>query len=82
MGVWQLQEVKAHLSEVVRQCLEVGPQMLTVRGAEKVVMISKVDYEKLTGEKPNLYDFIRNSPLYGLELEFKRNKSKIRDVEL
>lgn len=41
MHTWQLQEAKARLSEVVRLCLHEGPQMLTVRGKEEVVLLSK-----------------------------------------
>ncbi len=68
MHTWQLQEAKAHLSEVVRLCLHEGPQMLTVRGKEEAVLVSRKDYERLKGSKQNLFDFMRQSPLKGLEI--------------
>ena len=49
MQTWQLQEAKSHLSEVVRLCVQDGPQMLTVRGKEEVILLSKKDYEHLIG---------------------------------
>lgn len=33
-------------------------------------------------KKPNFVDFIRNSPLYGVELELERDQSLCRNVEL
>lgn len=82
MHTWQLQEAKAHLSEVVRLCLREGPQMLTVRGKEEVVLLSKQEYESLKGSKQNLFDFMRASPLKGLDISFERDSSVTRDVDL
>lgn len=82
MQSWQLQEAKAHLSEVIRLSALQGPQLLTVRGKEEAVLLSKREYERLIGTKPNLFDFMRNSPLKGVELDLERDQSKIRDLEL
>ena len=82
MQTWQLQEAKARLSEVVRLCVQEGPQTLTVRGKEEVVLLSKEDYDLLLGSKPNLFDFMRHSPLKGVEISFERDQTKIRDITL
>jgi antitoxin Phd len=82
MNTWQLQEAKAHLSEVVRLCVQQGPQILTVRGKEEAVMLSKKDFQNLTAPKQNFFDFMQKSPLKGLDLTFERDKSKIRDIKL
>lgn len=82
MQTWQLQEAKAHLSEVVRLCAQQGPQVLTVRGKEEAVLLSKKDYERLMGTKTNLFDFIRQSPLMGLDINWERDPSPNRDVDL
>lgn len=82
MHTWQLQEAKAHLSEVVRLCLREGPQMLTVRGKEEAVLLSKTDYERLQGPKENLFDFMSQSPLKGLDVSFERDRSGNRDIDL
>lgn len=82
MHTWQLQEAKARLSEMVRMCQSEGPQMLSVRSEETAVLISKLDYEKLIGEKPHLIDFLRTSPLVGVALDLQRDQSLDRDVDL
>lgn len=33
-------------------------------------------------KKPNFVDFIRNSPLYGIELELERDQTLCRNIEL
>jgi prevent-host-death family protein len=82
MNIWQLQEAKARLSEVVRLCNREGPQMISVQGVEKAVLLSKVDYEKLIGKKPHLIDFLRTSPLVGVELDLQRDQSLDRDIDI
>lgn len=82
MHSWQLQEAKAQLSEVVRLCLVEGPQVLTVRGKEEAIIISKKDYEKIIGKKTKFTEFIKNSPLQGTELELRRNTTKGRSIKL
>lgn len=82
MHIWQLQEAKARLSEMLRTCEEEGPQMLSVRGEERAVLLSKLDYEKLIGKQPHLIDFLRASPLVGVPLDLQRDKSLDRDIDL
>lgn len=82
MQAWQLQEAKAHLSEVVRLCVKEGPQLLTVRGKDEAILLSKKDYERLTGAKPNFLDFMRASPLKGLDISCERDQSLNRDIDL
>ncbi len=79
MQSWQLQEAKAHLSEVIRACARKGPQFVSVRGKEEAVVISKQDYEKLIGAKLSFIDFMAQSPLRGLDLDLVRDKSGLRD---
>ncbi len=38
---WQLQEAKAHFSEVVRRAQNSGPQHVTVHGREVAVILSE-----------------------------------------
>lgn len=48
-------------------------------------MIADEEYEKLVGKShqpKSLWQFFRESPLVGLELEFERNKDEGRDIEL
>ena len=82
MQTWQLQDAKSRLSEVVRLCVQDGPQILTVRGKEEAVIVSKKEYERLVGPKLNFYDFMRQSPLMGLDIDLEREQSIERDIDL
>jgi antitoxin Phd len=79
---WQLQEAKARLSEVVQSAHTRGPQHITVRGKRSVVLISEKDFQQLQKRKPRFLDFIRKSPLAGMNLDLARDKSPARDVKL
>ena len=82
MRSWQLQEAKARLSEVVKRSQREGPQEISVRGEAAVVVLSKAEYDRLRRRKPSLIEFLRRSPLVGLELQFERDRSPSRDVPL
>lgn len=82
MRTWQLQEAKARLSEVVKSSQRDGPQEISVRGEAVVVVLSKAEYDRLRRRKPSLFDFLRRSPLMGVELELERDRSLSRDLRL
>lgn len=82
MHSWQLQEAKARFSEVVKSAATEGPQEITVRGEPAAVLISADDYARLTGAKPSLVEFLRKSPLHGLDLKIERDRSPAREIEL
>ncbi|MEI9814998.1 MAG: type II toxin-antitoxin system Phd/YefM family antitoxin [Acidobacteriota bacterium] len=82
---WQLQTAKARFSELFRKARTEGPQRITRMGKEAVVVIPLEEYEKLTAkpaQQKSLWQILRESPLVGLELDFERNKSLTRDLEL
>ena len=73
MGMWQLQEAKARLSEVIKKAANEGPQKITVHGEPTAVVISSKEYERLKHPKGSFVKFMRNSPLYGLEFNLRRD---------
>ena len=79
---WPLYEAKNKFSELVDRALKHGPQLVTRRGEEVVVVISKEEYRRLRSSEPSLKEFFRSSPLVGQELDLERDKSLPRDVEL
>ena len=81
MRRYQLQEAKAKLSQLVRDA-EDEPQQISVHGKPVAVVVSQKKYEKLTGDKPTLVEFLRRSPLAGVELPIRRNRSKTRRIDL
>ncbi|HEU5231719.1 MAG TPA: type II toxin-antitoxin system prevent-host-death family antitoxin [Terriglobales bacterium] len=82
---WQIQTAKAQFSEIFHLARTAGPQRITLRGKEGVVMISDEQYEQLVGrshQRKNLVEFFRESPLVGIELKLERPKGGVRDIDL
>jgi prevent-host-death family protein len=80
--VWQLQEAKAMLSEVIKAAVS-KPQIITIRGKETAVIISFEDYKKLTSPRQTLYEFLQDSPLRDIELELpERLPESMREISL
>ena len=79
---WKLEDAKARFSEVVRHAREDGPQRVTVRGQDAVVVMSVEEFERLVPEKPRVpfVQFMESLHLGGLDLE--REMDRGRDVEL
>jgi prevent-host-death family protein len=83
MHTWQMQEAKARLSEVVKLSESEGPQDITLHGRSVAVVLSRSAFESLSGNGHSLVEFMRRSPLYGLEeIEFDRDRSAMREVAL
>lgn len=80
--IWQLQEAKNKFSRVVDDAQRKGPQLITRRGEEAVVVLSVADYKRLKKQKGGLGDFLLQSPLHGSDLEIKRSRDLGRDIKL
>jgi prevent-host-death family protein len=78
MSSWSLQNAKARLSELIERALVEGPQQIAVGGEPAVVVIAKKEYDRLVAPKPGLVEFLQNSPLAGLSLDLKRDRSPPR----
>lgn len=82
MQSWQVQEAKARFSELMRDAASNGPQAITVRGRRTAVVLSVHDYDRLNRPRSSLTEFLRTSPLAGIELDIERDRSPPRDVDL
>ncbi len=82
MKQWQLQVAKAKFSEIIREASADGPQEITLHGEPVAVLVSITLYNKLRARKPSFVDFMLRSPLVGLDVEFDRNTSHNREVDL
>lgn len=80
MHTWQLQEAKSRFSEVVDLSLSEGPQMVTRRGQDAVVVLSALEYRRLIGATP-LLGVLLNAPR-GEPLDMERSREGIRGVQL
>jgi prevent-host-death family protein len=80
---WKLEDAKARFSEVVRLARSEGPQRVSVRGKDAVVVISVEELERLTppaADRLPLIAFMESLDLDGLDLA--REPDHGRDVEL
>lgn len=77
---WQLQEAKQRFSELVRRTLEDGPQVVTRRGEEVVVVVPAEEFRRLTGDKPDFKEFLMSAPDLSL-LDLERPREMPRDIE-
>jgi antitoxin Phd len=73
--VWQIQEAKNKFSEVVAEALKNGPQVITKRGVETVIVLSYDEYRRVMLSKKKLSDFFHESPLAGVDIDLRRDKS-------
>jgi prevent-host-death family protein len=82
MRAWQLQDAKAHLSEVVKKAEKEGPQGITVHGHPTAVVISSKEYKRLKQPQAGFVSFMRQSPLYGVELDLHREQTPTREADV
>ena len=80
MHTWQLQEAKSRFSEVVELTLKEGPQMVTRRGQDAVVILSARDYRRMSAT-PSLLKSLLGAPR-GEALDVERTPDPIRSLAL
>ena len=81
-NLWTLQGAKNRFSEVVRAALENGPQTVTRRGHEAVVVVDAHEFGRKRGKGQSLHDFLRNSPLFGSGIDLARQPDEMRELDL
>lgn len=82
IDTWQLQDAKNRFSEVVKKALANGPQIVTKRGVETVIVLSVKEYRKLKRPKNSLVDFFKDSPLRDTDIDMTRSKGSSREIDL
>ena len=80
IGTWQLQDAKSKFSELVELALSRGPQIVTKRGIDSVVVLSIEEFNRLKKPKDNLVAFFDRAPRVDLDIE--RVKDRDRDISL
>ncbi|MDD3676277.1 type II toxin-antitoxin system Phd/YefM family antitoxin [Thauera propionica] len=80
MNTWQLQEAKNRFSELVERTLSEGPQLVTRRGQDAVVVLSVRDFQRMS-EGPSLIETLLRAPR-GEPLRVERSREPIRDIDL
>jgi prevent-host-death family protein len=81
MAIWQVQEAKTRLSEVIEQAHGKGPQIITRHGAERAVVLSMEDYRALTAHRPDLKAYLLGGPKVD-SFVIERDRDMGREIEL
>ncbi len=80
--MWALQDAKNQFSKLVDRALDEGPQTVTRHGRKAVVIVAADEYRRMTRPQGSLVEFLRRSPLRGVELELERSRDTGRKVRL
>ena len=79
---WQLQDAKQRVSEVVRQAMNSGPQVVTRHGRDVVIVIDVEEFARLTGGRRDFKAFLQSAPdLDSLEIERSRIPAPSVDLD-
>ncbi len=83
-GRWLLQDAKARFSELVRRVRTEGPQHVTVHGRDEVVVVAAEEFRRLKGDLTGeaLIAAMQASPYRHIEIESRRSRMPVRDVNL
>ncbi len=81
MSVWQVQQAKTRLSEVIERARTEGPQTITRHGAERAVVLSIEDYQALVAHKPDFKAYLLGGPKVD-DFSIERDRDTGRSVEL
>jgi prevent-host-death family protein len=81
-ATWAVAEAKARFSEIIERALTDGPQTITRKGRQAVVVVSIDEWRRKTRRTGNLAEFFAASPLRGSGLKVKRTKGGRRAIEL
>jgi len=83
LRTWKLEDAKARFSEVVRRARQEGPQRVTYRGSDAVVVIAVEELKRLLpAERPeqSLVDFLQGTALG--EVDVRREDDRGREIDL
>lgn len=81
MAAWQIQQAKAHLSEVIERAQREGPQIITRHGAERAVVLSVEDYRAILAQKPDFKAYLLGGPKVD-DFTIERDRDPGRVVKL
>ena len=82
-GGWKLEDAKARFSEVVRRARSEGPQRVSVRGRDAVVVIAADEFDRLQPRSTDSLPFVAfMETLSGEGLDLTRDDDTGRDVSL
>ena len=75
-------DAKARFSELIDRALSEGPQQITRRGHDAVVVVSADEWRRREVQKGTLAEFFDRSPLRDSGLVIERSSKPSREVKL
>lgn len=85
MGVWQVQQAKAHFSELIEQANTDGPQSITRHGVVRAVVVSEEEYRELQALKEakqqEFHNWFWGGPKFD-DFTIERDQDPGREIEL
>ena len=81
--VWKMEDAKAQFSRVAKLAREIGPQRVTHRGEDSVVVVAADEFDRLSAQRTgaDLVRIMAKSPLRELELIAASVRSPVREPE-
>lgn len=80
---WQLQEAKNSLSQLIKDAVGGEPQLVTLHGKPAAVVVSAVEYERLTRRsKGKLSAALLRPDIAGEDIDFERDRDTGRNLAL
>ncbi len=81
MTIWQVQEAKTRLSEVIERARAQGPQTITRHGVERAIVLSIEDYRALVARQPDFKAHLLGGPKVD-DFSIERDRDAGRKIEL
>ena len=80
---WKMEDAKAQFSRVAKLAREVGPQRVTHRGEDAVVIVAAEEFDRMASRQTgaDLIRIMAQSPLRDLDLEAPSVRSPVRESE-
>ncbi|MCC6626897.1 MAG: type II toxin-antitoxin system Phd/YefM family antitoxin [Chloroflexi bacterium] len=78
---WPIKKARQRFPALIRQALNEGPQVVTRRGEEVVVVISAHEYQRLVGNQRGFKAFLLAGPDFST-LDLQRSDELPREVDL
>jgi len=77
---WQVQDAKQRFSELLRNVVSEGPQVVTRHGEAIAVVIDIAEYRRLKGDGPDLKSYLRSGPDFD-DLDLTRSAEPPRNID-
>jgi len=81
-GIWQFQQAKSKLSEVLNRVEELGEQVIVRNKNEYYIILSEEQYQSYFSSRGSLIDIFLQFPHPDVELEIGRSNETLRDLDL